>query len=175
MARPDVVPVLVLSGVVGSGKSTIGRCVARQLKEADSSYALIDHEWMAYSWPVPLDDPWNERVAGQNLACAWLNFRAAGAERLVYCRVLEARSLLRHVKDAVPGAVPTVVQLRAPLELIHHRLSAREPEPGWYLNAATELASRMNTSKVADFIVDNGARPPNEVAREILGLLRWPI
>src|SRR6266516_3641332 len=96
-AKPDVVPVLVLSGAVGSGKSTIGRSVARQLRQADISHALVDQEWIAYSWPVPADDPWNERVAAQNLACAWVNFRAAGAQRLVLCRVLEARSQLRHI------------------------------------------------------------------------------
>jgi gluconate kinase len=91
----DVVPVLVLSGSVGSGKSTIGRCVARMLRDGDVPHALVDHEWLAYSWPVPPDDRWNERVAAQNLACIWSNFRSAGAERLIFCRVLEARSLLR--------------------------------------------------------------------------------
>lgn len=57
-------------------------------------------------------------MATQNLASVWSNFAATGAERLVYCRVLEGRSLLRHVAAAVPGADVTVVSLRAPIELI---------------------------------------------------------
>ncbi len=171
--RPASVPVLVLSGAVGVGKSTIGRCLARQLRDADISHALIDHEWLAYSWPVPPDDAWNERVAAQNLAGVWSNFRAAGAERLIFCRVLEARSLLRHLAAAVPGAAATVVQLRAPLELVRQRLRGREPEPGWYLDAASELTSRLEASDVADFVVDNGARAPDQVAAEILGLVGW--
>ena len=52
----DVVPVLVLSGSVGSGKSTIGRCVARMLRDGDVPHALVNHEWLAYSWPAAPDD-----------------------------------------------------------------------------------------------------------------------
>jgi shikimate kinase len=167
--------VLVLSGAPGSGKSTIGRCVAQRLRDADLSHALVDHEWLAYAWPIPADDRWNERVVAQNLACVWSNFRAAGAGRLIYCRVLEARSLLRHVVHAVPGAAATVVHLRAPLTLIHQRLRAREPEPDWYLGAATALVPRMDTSSAADFVIDNGQRPPDEVAAEVLSVARWLI
>jgi gluconate kinase len=171
--KSDVVPVLVLSGAVGSGKSTIGRCVARMLRETGISHALVDHEWLAYSWPVPSDDRWNERVAAQNLACVWSNFAAARAERLIFCRVLEARSLLRYVAEAIPGAAATVVQLRAPLGLIQQRLRGRELEPGWYLDAASALVPRLDASGVADFVVDNGERAPDEVAAEILGLVGW--
>jgi hypothetical protein len=172
-AMVDVVPVLVLSGSVGSGKSTIGRCVARILRDGGIPYALVDHEWLAYSWPAPPDDRWNERVAAQNLACVWSNFRSAGAERLIFCRVLEARSLLRHVTGAIPGAAATVVQLRVPLGLIRQRLYSREPEPDWFLQAASALTSRMDESDVADFVVDNGERVPDDVAAEILDLVGW--
>lgn len=169
----DVVPVLVLSGSVGSGKSTIGGCLARILRDRDMPHALVDHGWLAYSWPVAPDDRWNERVAARNLACVWSNFRSAGAERLIYCRVLEARSLLRNVTGAIPGAAVTVVQLRVLLGLIRQRLFRREPEPDWYLDAATALTSRLDASDVADFVVDNGERAPDEVAAEILGLVGW--
>ena len=172
-AIPDVVPVLVLSGSVGSGKSTVGRCVARMLRDGDVSHALVDHEWLAYSWPVAPDDRWNERVAAANLACMWSNFRSAGAERLIFCRVLQARSLLRHVTGAIPGAAATVVQLRVPLGPLRQRLSGREPQPDWYLDAASALTSRLDASEVADFVVDNGERAPDEVAAEILGLVGW--
>ena len=167
------VPVLVLSGAPGSGKSTIGRSVARRLRDAELSHALVDHEWLAYGWPVPVDDRWNERIVAQNLGCVWSNFRAAGASRLIYCRVLEDRSLLRHVARAVPGAAATVVQLRAPLTLIHQRLRAREPEPDWFLGAATALVPRMDTASVADFVIENGQRPPDQVAAEVLTVVQW--
>ena len=169
----DVVPVLVLFGSVGSGKSTIGRCVARMLRDGDVPHALVDHEWLAYSWPVAPDDRWNELIASRNLACIWSNFRFAGAERLIFCRILEARSLLRYVTGAIPGAAATVVQLRVPLGLIRQRLSRREPEPDGYLGAAFALTGRLDVSDVADFVVDNGERAPEDVAAQILGLVGW--
>ena len=106
-------------------------------------------------------------------ARVWSNFRFAGAERLIFCRVLEARSLLRYVTGAIPGAAATVVQLRVPLGLIRQRLSRREPEPDGYLGAAFALTGRLDVSDVADFVVDNGERAPEDVAAHIVGLVGW--
>jgi hypothetical protein len=77
------------------------------------------------------------------------------------------------VTGAIPGAAATVVQLRVPLGLIRQRLYGREPEPDWYLGAASEPTNRLDASDVADFVVDNGERAPDEVAAEILDLVGW--
>jgi chloramphenicol 3-O-phosphotransferase len=157
------------------GKSTVAAEAARLLREAQVSYALVDLPRIGEAWPPAPDDRWNERLIHRNLACMWSNFRAAGASRLLICRVLECRSLLRHITDAVPGSSITVVRLRAPLELIHERLRAREhPRPAdWYLNVATYLFERMDQSPVEDYLVDNENRPPHEVAEDILLRVGW--
>jgi hypothetical protein len=49
----------------------------------------------------------------------------------------------------------------------------REPGPDWYLGAASALTGRLDASVVADFVVDNDERAPDEVAAEILGLVGW--
>lgn len=105
----------------------------------------------------------------------WANFRAAGARRLVLCRVLEARSLLRHIESAVPGAEITVIRLREPLALIHARVRAREAgrDPRWYSDAATDLARQMDEVRVEDHLIDNVDRPAGEVAAEALRVARW--
>lgn len=97
------VPVLLITGAVGAGKSTVGAEVFRLLREAGIPSAFVDLAALGNGWPPPPDDPWNERLTHANLACTWANFRRAGARRLVVCRVLEARSLLRHVGAAVPA------------------------------------------------------------------------
>ena len=104
------VPVLLITGPVGAGKTTVAAEAARLLREADIAHALVDLAWIEQCWPVPADDPWNERLTHRNLACLWANFCQAGAWRLIVVRVLEARSLLRHVAEAVPGTAITVVR-----------------------------------------------------------------
>ena len=119
------VPVLLITGPVGVGKSTVAAQAAWLLREANVPHALVDLVWIEQCWPVPADDPWNERLSHRNLAGMWLNFRQAGADRLILVRVLEDRSLLRHVAEAVPGAEITVVRLRAPLAMLHARIRSR--------------------------------------------------
>ncbi len=168
------VPVLLLTGPVGVGKSAVAAEASRLLREAGMPHALVDLAWIGQCWPVPADDPWQERLLHRNLACMWANFQQAGAERLLLTRVLEARSLLRHLVEAVGGAQITVVRLRAPLPLLQARIRAREPgDPSWFLGAATHTAAALEQAAVEDHLVDNADRPVAEVAAEALRLAGW--
>jgi predicted kinase len=168
------VPVLVITGPVGVGKSTIANEAAWLLRQADVPHALVDLDRIEQCWPVPADDPWNERLSHRNLACMWANFRRAGADRLIFARVLEARSLLRRVTEAVPGAQITVVRLRAPLAVLHERIRSREAsDPDWFLGAATHTAEVFEQARVEDHLVDNENRPATLVAEEVLHRVGW--
>jgi hypothetical protein len=168
------VPVLVITGPVGVGKSTVATEAARLLREANVPHALVDLAWIEQCWPVPADDPWNERLTHRNLACMWANFRQAGADRLILVRVLEARSLLRQVAEAVPGAEVTVVRLRAPLAVLQTRIRSLEAgDPSWYLGAATHTAKVLEQARVEDHLVDNEDRPVAVVAEEVLHRVGW--
>ncbi len=168
------VPVLLITGPVGVGQSTVAAEAARLLREAKIPHALVDLAWIEQCWLAPADDPWNERLTPRNLACLWVNFRQAGADRLILVRVLEARSLLRHVAEAVPGAEIRVVRLRAPLAVLHTRIRSREAsDPSWFLGAATHTAKVMEQAQVEDHLVDNQDRPVAVVAGEVLRLAGW--
>jgi hypothetical protein len=125
--------------------------------------------------PAQPEDPWNEQLVHKNLACMWANFREVGAERLVLCRVLEVRSLLRHIEAAIPRADIAVVRLRAALPVLHERIHAREAghDPAWFLEAATYLCERLDQTRVEDHLLDNVDRPTHEVAAEALRLIGW--
>jgi hypothetical protein len=173
-AMTAAVPVLVITGPVGVGKSTIANEAAWLLRQADVPHALVDLDRIEQCWPVPADDPWNERVSHRNLACMWANFRQAGADRLILVRVLEARSLLRRVAQAVPGAQITVVRLRASLSVLHERIRSREAsDPSWFLGAATHTAEVFERAQVEDHLVDNENRPVTVVAEEVLHRVGW--
>lgn len=166
------VPVLVITGPVGVGKSTIAAEAAWLLRQADVPHALVDLDRIEQCWPVPADDPGNERVSHRNLACMWANFRQAGADRLIFARV--PRSLLRRVTKAVPGAQITVVRLRAPLAVLHERICSREAsDPDWFLDAATHTAEVFERAQVEDHLVDNENRPATVVAEEVLHRVGW--
>jgi len=166
---------LLFTGPVGVGKSTVAGEASSLLRDAEIPHALVDLDHVGECAPPPPDDPWQERLTHRNLACMWANFREVGAERLLLCRILEARSLLRHIVEAVPGADITVVRLRAPLSVLHARIHAGEAghDPDWYLGAATYLADALENAPVEDHLIDNVDRPAREVAAEALRLARW--
>ena len=172
---PSTVPVLLLTGPVGVGKSTALSEIAWLLTQASMPHAAVDLAVIGRAWPAPEDDPWNERLIHRNLACLWANFRDAGAERLVLARVLEARSLLRHVEAAVPGAAITVVRLRASLPVLETRIRHREHggDPTWYLEVAAYLVDALEQPGVADYVVDNERGPVADVAAQVLRLVGW--
>jgi hypothetical protein len=171
----ESVPILLITGPVGIGKSSVLFEAARLLREARIPHAAVDLAQIGEAWPPPADDRWNERLAHRNLACMWSNFREAGAERLLLERVLEARSLLRHVAAAVPGAQITVVRLRAPKEIVEARIRHREQgrDPSWYLEAAAYLVETMERSDIADHVIETANRPVSEVAQDILRMVGW--
>jgi adenylylsulfate kinase len=167
------VPVLLITGPVGVGKTTIADAVSYLLAQRGIRHACVDLPQIGKAFPVSDGDPWNEELTHRNLASMWQNFRAAGAERLIVSRVLEASSGLRRITEAVPGAEITVVRLRAPLTVVHRRIRARNPQPEWFLNAATELTNTMELHALEDVVVDNAAMSIGETAKMVLDLTGW--
>jgi pimeloyl-ACP methyl ester carboxylesterase len=168
-------PVLLVTGPVGVGKTAVLLEAHHLLAKAEIPHAAVVLEEIARSWPPPADDEWSERIAYRNLASLWSNFATGGAERLLLERVLEQRSQLRHLQEAIPDAQVTVVRLRAPLSLIEERVRTRQPHAAseWHLGAARWLAPRMDRWSAEDHLVENGDRPLGEVAREVLRLAGW--
>lgn len=173
MTSPAV-PLLIISGSLGSGKTTVLSEASDLLTEAGISHAAIDLDCLAVMHPRR--EPHGEGLALANLASVWPNYASAGAERLLVARVVERRSELDAYRAAVPGAEIVVCRLTAPVWLMHERLRVREP--GMFLDAALarsrELDAILEREGVEDYVVDNGpGRPVGDAAREALRGAGW--
>jgi hypothetical protein len=174
VAHPSI-PVVVLTGTVGAGKTTVAFEMSAQLASRDIPHAVVDLDALSYVYPRPPDDPFGRQVALANLAAVWTNDRRAGAERLILVRVVEDTSDLDALRSAIPGAAITVCRVLASAAVVDQRIRHREAGSGldWHLRRAPELDAILDSAAVEDLCVDNNRRPVHEVAQEVLHRIGW--
>ena len=168
-----MVPVLLLTGPIGVGKSALLHEADLLLITAGALHATLELEEVAHCWP---DEMKNDRaeLVYRNLAAVWSNFAAAGASRLLVAGLVEKRSELRLLSEAVPGAAVTVVRLQAPLSVLEQRIRLREPgSPEAEIDGARWWAEHLAKSRPEDHLVETADRPVGEIARDVLGLAGW--
>jgi chloramphenicol 3-O-phosphotransferase len=104
----------------------------------------------------------------------WSNFVAVGASRLLLSALVEQRSDLRLVADAIPGVAITVIRLHTPLSALEQRIRLREADaPEGEFVGARWWTQHFDEVRVEDHVVDTETRPVGEVAREVLRLADW--
>ena len=169
------VPVLIISGPVGVGKTSVVLEIADLLVPAGVRHAVVDLDALTWCFPRPADDRFHQQLGLRNLAAIWQSYRAAGAERLVIARVVSSRSALDAYRAAVPGAVITVVRLRASPETLQRRVAHREIglARAKSLHRTLELAAELEQARAEDHVVDTDGRSVTEVARAVLAVAGW--
>lgn len=170
------VPVLLITGPVGVGKSSALGELEDLLQAAGMRFAAVELDALSYCHPpAPGDDRFRTDLTFRNLAALWRNFRAAGAERLVLSRVVESREELARYRKAVPGAEITVVRLRASVATLRQRVARREIGLGrtWHTRRAAELARAMDRARLEHVLVETDGRTVNAIAREVLDRTGW--
>ncbi len=168
------IPMLIISGSMGAGKTTVLSEVSDLLVEADVPHAAIDLDWFSIMHPVQPN--YGERLMFSNLRAVWPIYAAMGAERLVVARAVENRAELQQFVKAVPGSEVTVCRLEASVEAMQERV--RKREPGRFqaqgIVRAAELSEILRRAGVEDFKVDNDVgRHITDVAREVLSVAGW--
>jgi hypothetical protein len=170
---PQEVKVLVLSGSMGSGKTTILGEACDLLGAAGVVHAGIDLDWLG-ACHLPASAP--QDLSQRNLAAVWQNCAEAGVGRLLIAEALERREDRRRILEAVPGSVLLVCRLRASLATMQERV--RQREPGMlqerYVARVAALEASLDATRVEDFEVSNDGRSATKVAREVLARAGWP-
>lgn len=124
MTGPKPTPIIVLMGVSGCGKSTIGRALSDTLgwpfRDADTFHPPANVAKMSSGQPLTDADraPWLAAIA------AWIDARQAGGEpAIVSCSALK-----RRYRDVIVGGRAGVhlVHLAGTLGVIEARMAARQ-------------------------------------------------
>jgi hypothetical protein len=166
---PDAV---VITGVYGTGKSSVAAEIADALERRDVPSGAIDLDWLTW-FHVPATD---ERVARAvylaNVAAVVGNYRTAGVRRLVLAGAVRDRDELAALAAAI-GMPLRVVRLDVPLATITERLSS-DPTSGRrddLAAAARWLDGGIGTGFEDVTIVNTGS--VQQTAATVLDWLGW--
>ena len=148
-----MVPVLLVTGPVGVGKTAVLREADALLVESRVHHATVELEEIARCW-TPQTEASRASFVHRNLAALWSNFTAVGATHLLLSALVERRQEIQRVLQAVPGGVVTVARLHAPLAVLEERIRSREPAPpDGELDGARWWTNHFEHEQPEDFLV----------------------
>ena len=155
--------IVILMGVSGSGKTTIGEELARRtgwkLLDADAYHPAANIEKMGRG--VPLDDndrwPWLDRLNGMIRECD-----ARGESALLACSALKAR-----YRERLGTGLKDVrwVYLKGDFALIEARLLARK---GHYMKAGLLQSQFAALEEPGDATIVDIAEAPAKIAERLM-------
>lgn len=162
-----------ITGMYGSGKSSVAAEMAEILERVGVAYGAIDLDWLTWFEVPGLDQVALDRVYLDNVAAVVENYRKAGVTKYVFAGAVASRSEVAAI-EAAGGITLRTVRLAASLSVIEERLLADpissrvedlETVRQWIIEGAGV--------DVGDLVVSNDGRPIQDTAREILDWLGW--
>jgi adenylylsulfate kinase-like enzyme len=163
---------VLITGVYGTGKSSVAAEIAYVLEQRRQPYALLDLDYLGWG-----GDNFDDHEAGfglmlRNVAAVVSNYRDAGVSVFVAAYFVRHHNALRGIREAV-GVPLRVVRLTVPLPEIEQRLAADlTTERREDLREAAASIAAGEGAGVEDVVVAND-RPPGDVAHEIMAWLDW--
>lgn len=168
--------VLVLTGTIAAGKTTLAEAVSQELHARSIRHALIDLDWLGQIYPVPEGhDPYNYELAIENLKAIWPSFLAAGATRAVIAGTILNAEQLGRLTFALGGAALQVVLVTAPDEVLHGRICRRDAGSlrEDFLARTAALAKEIEAAAIHELVVVNDGAGPGAVANDLLRRAGW--
>jgi hypothetical protein len=163
---------VLITGIYGSGKSTVAAEIAYLLEQRRQPYALLDLDFLGWGVNYSDDDSAGLALMLRNLAAVVSNYREAGISVFVLAYFVRDQDALRGIREAV-GVPSRVVRLAVPLPDIEKRLAAdvtteRQED---LREAGGQIATGEGVG-LEDAMVAND-RPVAVVARKVMSWLGW--
>jgi hypothetical protein len=163
---------VLLTGVYGSGKSSVAEEIAYLLEQRGEPYALLDLDYLSWAGTGTDDRAAEFRLLRQNLAAVAANYRPAGIRLFVLAYFARSPGEVLGVREAL-GLPLRVVRLTVALPDIKRRLatdvtSGRRDD----LREAASSLTAAEDAGVEDITIEND-RPIGVVARDVMTFLGW--
>jgi energy-coupling factor transporter ATP-binding protein EcfA2 len=163
---------VLLTGVYGSGKSSVAKEIAYLLEQRGEPYALLDLDYLSWAGDGTSDRASEFSLMLENLAAVAANYRRAGIRRFVLAYFVRSPGEVQGVREAL-GLPLRVARLTVRLPEIDRRLagdvtSGRRDD----LRAAAASIAAAEGAGVEDVVIGND-RPIGAVARDVMTFLGW--
>jgi hypothetical protein len=163
---------VLLTGVYGSGKSSVAVEIAYVLEQQGKPFALLDLDYLSWAGDGNGDRASEFGLMLENLAAVTLNYRRAGIRFFVLAYFVRSHAEAQRVQAAL-GSPLRVVRLTVPLPSIEQRLahdvtSGRRDD---LRAAATSIATAEGVG-IEDVAISND-RPIALVAQQVMTFLQW--
>jgi hypothetical protein len=163
---------VLLTGVYGSGKSSVAEEIAYLLEQRGEPYALLDLDYLSWAADGTSDRASEFGLMLENLAAVAANYRRAGIRLFVLAYFVRSAGEVQGVREAL-GLPLRVARLTVRLPEIERRLagdvtSGRRDD----LRAAAASIAAAEGTGVEDVVIGND-RPIGVVARDVMTFLGW--
>ena len=163
---------VLLTGVYGSGKSSVAAEIAYLLEQRGEPYAMLDLDYLSWAGDATSDRASEFGLMLENLAAVAANYRRAGIRLFVLAYFVRSPGEVREVREAL-GLPLRVARLTVRLPEIERRLagdvtSGRRDD----LRAAAASIAAAEGAGVEDVVIGND-RPIGAVARDVVTFLGW--
>jgi len=169
---------VLITGVYGSGKSSVAAEIGYLLEQRRQPYALLDLDFLGWGVNYSDDDPPRFGLSARfglmllNLSAVASNYREAGISVFVLASFVSGHDELRGIQEAV-GVPVRVVRLSVPLPDIAQRLAVNvTTERQEDLREADRQIAAGEGVGIEDVTVAND-RPVGCVAQQVMSWLGW--
>lgn len=167
------VALLLITGTMGAGKSTVMAEASDLLERERIEHAAIDVDFLGLAYVA--STPTNHDVMYANLECICRNYARLGVGRFLLVRSVESRAELERCRLATSCDSAVVCRLTASLPTLLERVTLRETGilRAEYLARVELLNGILDRASLEDFTIVNENRTVTEVAREMLIRAGW--